>query len=135
MHYYQRLRDLREDADKKQADIAEILGELFRAGQIQMGTAVIGIGGVVQTDLLDVVQEIVVFQAVLFGICGDSLVPRSIPVVLFRIGRGFHQDEFHAVFLTEQAQLQTLPPSVLLTTTEKREIRYSVIPSKHPWAV
>ena len=26
MHYYQRLRDLREDADKKQADIAEILG-------------------------------------------------------------------------------------------------------------
>jgi len=26
MHYYQRLRDLREDADKKQADIAELLG-------------------------------------------------------------------------------------------------------------
>ncbi len=25
MHYYQRLRDLREDADKKQADIAELL--------------------------------------------------------------------------------------------------------------
>ena len=26
MQYYQRLRDLREDADKKQADIAQILG-------------------------------------------------------------------------------------------------------------
>jgi len=26
MHYYQRLRDLREDTDKKQADIAELLG-------------------------------------------------------------------------------------------------------------
>ena len=26
MYYYQRLRDLREDADKKQADIAELLG-------------------------------------------------------------------------------------------------------------
>lgn len=26
MHYYQRLRDLREDADKTQAEIAKILG-------------------------------------------------------------------------------------------------------------
>lgn len=26
MYYYQRLRELREDADKKQADIAELLG-------------------------------------------------------------------------------------------------------------
>ena len=26
MHYYQRLKDLREDSDKKQADIAEVLG-------------------------------------------------------------------------------------------------------------
>ena len=26
MHYYQRLRDLREDANKTQAEIAEILG-------------------------------------------------------------------------------------------------------------
>ena len=26
MHYYKRLKDLRQDADKKQADIAEVLG-------------------------------------------------------------------------------------------------------------
>ena len=26
MHYYQRLKDLREDSDKKQADIADVLG-------------------------------------------------------------------------------------------------------------
>ena len=42
MFYYQRLRDLREDADKKQEDIASVLGitrqqyQLYESGRREM---------------------------------------------------------------------------------------------------
>ena len=42
MHYYQRLRDMREDADKTQGDIAEILQmsrqqyQLYESGKREM---------------------------------------------------------------------------------------------------
>ena len=42
MFYYQRLRDLREDADKKQEDIASVLGitrqqyQLYESGKREM---------------------------------------------------------------------------------------------------